>query len=117
MIEDHYVCVVDDATLKGKQMIKKFQILIFPFIFVFNLSPAAAQSSNDKRLMTSMTQVTTALSIQRGIKNDSSCSNKNYKSIPLDDYVNLVASIDEKENKKTATKAEKEEIKKVISSV
>ena len=65
---------------------------------IFNSCLVFAQSNNapdnDKRLMTSMTQLTAALSIQHGIANDNACKGKKYNPISLDEYVDFIASKD-----------------------
>jgi len=61
-----------------------------------------------------MAQIANALSIQRGINNDAACAGKKYDPISLDEYVNFIANMDEKKDKKIKSKAEKDELKKMI---
>lgn len=88
---------------------------------IFNSCLVFAQSNNapdnDKRLMTSMTQLTAALSIQHGIANDNACKGKKYNPISLDEYVDFIASKDEKDGKNPKTKSEKDEMKKMIGGL
>ena len=92
---------------------------ILAFSLIFNPCLVFAQSNNapdnDKRLMTSMTQLTAALSIQHGIANDNACKGKKYNPIPLDEYVDFIASKVEKEGKNPKSKSEKDEMKKMIN--
>ena len=88
---------------------------------ILNYGLVFAQSSggpdNNQRFITSMTQITTALSIQHGMTNDPNCKRKKYTSITVDDYVDLIAAKDEKDGKNAKTKAEKDELMKTIGNV
>lgn len=92
--------------------------LSFFCLIIFNFPYVLAQSNNDlantKRLMTSMTQITSALGIQRGINNDAACAGKKYDPISINEYVNFIASMDEKKDKKIKSKAEKDEFRKML---
>ena len=94
---------------------------ILVFSLIFNSFLVFAQSNNapdnDKRLMTSMSQLAAALSIQQGIANDNACKGKKYNPISLDEYVDLITSKDEKDGKTPKTKSEKDDMKKMINGM
>ena len=95
----------------------KLKLIILCF-FGFNVPHILAQSNseptNEKRLMASMTQITSALSIQRGINSDVACAAKKYDPISIDEYVNFIASMDEKKDKRIRSKSEKDEMRKML---
>jgi hypothetical protein len=101
-------------------IINKFKIIL-ACILIFNLSFVFSQSNNepdnDKRLITSMTQLTAALSIQHGISNDIACKGKKYSPLPVNDYVDFIASKDEKDSKKSKSKSEKDEMVRMLGGL
>ena len=94
---------------------------ILAFSLIFNSFLVFAQSNNapdnDKRLMTSMSQLAAALSIQQGLANDNACKGKKYNPISLDDYIDLITSKDDKDGKTQKTKSEKDEMKKKFNGM
>lgn len=94
---------------------------ILAFSLIFNCYSVLAQTNNgpdnDKRLITSMMQLTAALSIQHGIANDPVCKGKKYNPISVDDYVDFLSKKDEKDGRKPQSKSEIDEMKKMINGL
>ena len=94
---------------------------ILTCILIFNSSLVLSQSinapDNDRRLITSMTQLAAALSIQHGISNDIACKGKKYSPLPVNDYVDFISSKDEKDGKKLKSKSEKDEMVRMLNGL
>jgi hypothetical protein len=100
----------------------KISISVFSLFCIFIVSSLTAvaqpkvDSDTDKRIISSISQLTGALSIQRGLSNDPNCSKKKYNPLPLDDFVSQLASLNISKNFKSPSKSEINDLKKSLTN-
>jgi hypothetical protein len=88
------------------------------------LRPAISQQSTEpdanQRIVQSMSQLVASLSIKRGMEADPECSPLKFRKIPVDEYVQLMKEMDDKNIPgvgKSKTPPNLEELKQMISKL
>jgi phenolic acid decarboxylase len=79
---------------------------------------ARAEPTESERIMRSMIQLQAALSLKKGLSEDPNCSKNKYPSISIDDYINLMIKMEEKDGKKSsATPSKLAETKDMLTQM
>lgn len=99
------------------KIFKTIAICILGFHSVVTLAQTDRGPSNDERIMTSTAQLATAISVQRGLANDTRCSQKKYKPISVEKYTELIFTLEEKRVKKAISLAEREKMKEALAKL
>lgn len=102
-------------------MIKNIKLKFLFFCCIFNSYVALAQSKVDsdvdRRIISSVSQLTGALSIQRGLSKDPNCSKIKYSALPLDIYIGQLVLLNNSKDKKSVSKSDIDELKKSIEAM
>ncbi len=81
------------------------------------ISQQSAEPDANQRIVQSMSQLIASLSIKRGMEADSECSSFKFRKIPVDEYLQLMKEMDEKNIPgvgKSKTPPNLEEMKQMI---
>jgi hypothetical protein len=101
--------------------INKAQVFIGMFFILYSsltISQTKVELTESEKIMRSMTQLTGALSLNKGLKEDKLCSKINFNPIPIDQYINAFIELEKKDGKaSTATPEKLSEIKDMLTKL